>query len=58
MPRAILPESCLHSAIRERIDGYQQSILMEVMDAVATRDVVAGIATSGGPRRPASPQRR
>ncbi len=51
MPRPTLPESHLHPAIRERVAGYQQSILKEVMEAVATQDVVVvGMAMNPFPR--------
>lgn len=51
MARPILPESSIHAAILDRIAGYQQTILKEVMDAVATHDVVVvGMAMNPFPR--------
>ncbi len=51
MPRPILPETALHPAIRDRVAGYQQAILKEVMDAVATHDVVVvGMAMNPFPK--------
>lgn len=40
MPRPVLAESAIHPAVRARVAGYQQSIVKEVMDAVAANDVV------------------
>jgi len=40
MPRPVLAESHIHPAIRARIADHRQGILKEVMDAVATHDVV------------------
>ena len=40
MPRPILDEAHIHPAIHDRIAGYQQSIVREVMDAVRDNDVV------------------
>lgn len=52
MPRSILEESRLHPAIRERAAGYHLSVVREVMDAVATNDVVVvGMRMNPFPRR-------
>ena len=40
MPRPILDETHIHPAIRDRIAGYQQAIVREVMEAVRDHDVV------------------
>ncbi len=40
MPRHILEESSIHSAIRSRVAGWNGSIVREVMQAVAANDVV------------------
>jgi monothiol glutaredoxin len=51
MPRPTLPESHIHPAIRSKISGYHQSILQEVMAAVAAHDVVVvGMAINPNPR--------
>jgi monothiol glutaredoxin len=40
MPRAILDETHVHPAIRDKINGYQQALLSEVQAAVAAHAVV------------------
>src|SRR5712691_11028968 len=40
MPRSILGEAQIHSAIREKIATYRTDILKEVQDAVAANDIV------------------
>ncbi len=40
MPRSILDESRIHTAIRERVAGNQQAIVKEVQAAVAQHAVV------------------
>ncbi len=40
MPRAILDESLIHPAIREKIGNHEQSIVKEVQAAVAANAVV------------------
>jgi len=40
MPRAILPESQIHPAVREKIASYRSDILKEVQAAVAANDIV------------------
>lgn len=52
MPRATLDESRIHAVIRPRIAGYHQTVVNEVMDAVAAHDVVVvGMAINPHPRR-------
>ncbi len=40
MPRTILPESQIHSAVREKIASYRTDILKEVQAAVAANGIV------------------
>ena len=40
MTRNILDESRVHPAIRPKVSGYHQTVVKEVMDAVAANDVV------------------
>lgn len=40
MPRPVLSESSIHSAIRERVANHQQAIVKEVQAAVAKHAVV------------------
>lgn len=40
MPRQILPEACIHPAIRERIAGAHADIVAQVQEAIAANDVV------------------
>jgi glutaredoxin-related protein len=40
MPRTILPESQIHSAVREKIASYRSDIVKEVQAAVAANDIV------------------
>lgn len=40
MSRPILDESCIHSAIRTKVAGWNNAIVDEVMAAVAANDVV------------------
>lgn len=40
MPRNILEESSIHSAIRSQVAGWNESIVREVKQAIATNDVV------------------
>ena len=40
MPRSILDESRIHSAIQERVASHQQAIVKEVQGAVAQHAVV------------------
>lgn len=52
MPRAILEESRIHPAIRERVAGLHADIVAEVQAAVAASDVVVvGMAQNPFPRR-------
>ncbi|MCW5648550.1 MAG: glutaredoxin [Ramlibacter sp.] len=52
MPRPILDEAQIHPAIRLRIAGHQQAIVQEVMDAVASTDVVVvGMGINPFPRQ-------
>jgi glutaredoxin-related protein len=51
MPRPILEESRIHPAIRARVAGYHQSIVQEVLVAVAAHDVVVvGMGINPNPR--------
>jgi glutaredoxin-related protein len=51
MPRRTLAESQIHPAIRPKVAGYHQSIVQEVMDAVAAHDVVVvGMGINPNPR--------
>ena len=40
MPRAILPESQIHPAVREKIAGYRSDMVKEVQAAVAANEIV------------------
>src|SRR5437773_4018038 len=40
MPRAILPESQIHPAVREKIANYRTDVLKEVQAAVAANEIV------------------
>src|SRR5437773_11719688 len=40
MPRAILPESQIHPAVREKIASYRSDVLKEVQAAVAANEIV------------------
>src|SRR3954464_13850422 len=40
MPRPILDESCIHSAARTKVAGWNHAIVDEVKTAVAANDVV------------------
>ena len=40
MPRAILPESQIHPAVREKIASYRSDMVKEVQAAVAANDIV------------------
>ena len=52
MPRAILPESRIHPAIRERVAAHHADIVAEVEAAVASHPVVVvGMAQNPHPRR-------
>ena len=52
MPRAILDESRIHPAIRERIANLHQDILQEVQAAVAAHPVVVvGMRQNPAPRK-------
>jgi monothiol glutaredoxin len=49
--RPILDEARIHPAIRDKVAGYHHSIVKEVMDAVATNDVVVvGMRQNPNPR--------
>jgi monothiol glutaredoxin len=51
MSRPILDESRIHPAVRAKIAGYHQSIVQEVMAAVAANDVVVvGMRQNPNPR--------
>lgn len=51
MPRPILDDARIHPAIRARVAGYHQSIVQEVMAAVAANDVVVvGMGINPNPR--------
>jgi glutaredoxin-related protein len=52
MPRAILDETHIHAAIRERIASLQSDIVREVQDAIAANDVVVvGMRFNPFPKR-------
>ena len=40
MPRAILPESQIHPAVREKIANYRSDMVKEVQAAVAANEIV------------------
>jgi glutaredoxin-related protein len=51
MPRPILDESRIHPAARSLVAGFHQSIVREVMEAVAANDVVVvGMRQNPNPR--------
>ncbi|TWO69477.1 glutaredoxin [Caenimonas sedimenti] len=51
MPRPILDETRIHPAARSLVAGFHQSIVREVMDAVAANDVgVVGMRQNPNPR--------
>src|SRR2546423_15660592 len=52
MPRAILPESQIHPAVREKIASYRSDVLKEVQAAVAANEiVVVGMRMNPFPRK-------
>lgn len=52
MPRALLPESQLHPAIRDRVASYQSDLLAEVQAAIAAAPVViVGMRQNPFPKR-------
>ena len=52
MPRMILEESRIHSAVREVIAGHQRDIVEEVSKAVDQHDiVVVGMAQNPSPKK-------
>ena len=52
MPRPILDESHIHSAVRERIATYHGDIVKEVQEAIAKHDVVViGMAQNPAPKK-------
>ena len=51
MPRPILEESRLHPAIRETVARLHEDIVREVQAAVASNDVVVGMAQNPFPRK-------
>ena len=52
MPRAILDESHIHPAIREKIAGHQQALVQEVQSAVTAHAVVVvGMGMNPFPRK-------
>ncbi|MBI5279232.1 MAG: glutaredoxin [Burkholderiales bacterium] len=51
MARPTLDESRIHPAVQGKVAGYHQSIVKEVMDAVAANDVVVvGMRINPNPR--------
>jgi monothiol glutaredoxin len=51
MPRPTLDEARIHPAIRPKVAGYHQTIVKEVMEAVAGNDVVVvGMGINPNPR--------
>ena len=52
MPRAVLEESNIHPAIRERVAGHHADIVKEVQDAIARHAVVVvGMRQNPFPRK-------
>jgi len=52
MPRHVLPESSLHSAIREHVATLNRDLVEEVQRAVAANDVVVvGMRQNPAPKR-------
>jgi len=52
MARAILPESQIHPAVREKIAGYRSDMVKEVQAAVAANEiVVVGMRMNPFPKR-------
>jgi len=52
MPRPILDEQLIHPSIREKVAANRTDIVKEVMDAIATNDVVVvGMAINPAPRK-------
>jgi monothiol glutaredoxin len=52
MPRPTLEESHIHAAVQPRVAGYHQSIVQEVMAAIAANDVVVvGMRINPNPAR-------
>ena len=52
MPRAILPESQIHPAVREKIASYRSDVLKEVQAAVGANEiVVVGMRMNPFPRK-------
>ncbi len=48
MPRPILEEAAIHAAVRDKVAGWQQSIVKEVQAAVQANDVVV-VGMQGNP---------
>ena len=52
MPRPVLDEAHIHPAIREKVAGSRQTLVREVMAAIAANDVVVvGMAINPHPKR-------
>jgi glutaredoxin-related protein len=52
MPRTILPEAQIHSAVREKIANYRSDVVKEVQAAVAANEiVVVGMRMNPFPRK-------
>jgi glutaredoxin-related protein len=52
MPRPILDQDHIHPAIRDKVAGYQQAIVQEVMAAIRGNDVVVvGMAMNPFPKK-------
>lgn len=52
MPRAILDESHIHPAIRDKVAGHHRDIVQEIQEAIARHAiVVVGMAQNPAPRR-------
>ncbi|WP_374563365.1 glutaredoxin domain-containing protein [Ideonella sp.] len=52
MPRAVLAESQIHPAVRERVARHQSAIVAEVQQAIAAHPVVVvGMAMNPFPRK-------
>ena len=55
MPRPILDEAHIHSAIRSKVEHHQQAIVLEVMAAVKDNDVVVvGMGMNPFPKKRAN----
>lgn len=52
MPRATLDESCIHTAVRDKVAHHEQKIVQEVRSAIAQHPVVVvGMAMNPYPKK-------